>query len=156
MLVTSGGAVGNAHVEAAKAAGYELRNIQGYIYQRCTPEPACIPVGAAKFYRVCKPQTPGNFQDCANFIENEKPAFDIAGYTVAFPSGSDIVLGYAYPRVHSDADDLIDGFEYVLGTDPGNPDSDGDGRSDSQEYPVAGVPVSDPLTVDLIFENGFD
>lgn len=35
-----------AEIEAAHAAGYNLRTIQGYIYQPCTPEPACIPPDA--------------------------------------------------------------------------------------------------------------
>src|SRR5690606_27341613 len=108
-----------------------------------------------KFYRACKLQAPGSFYDCANFIESEKAAFDTAGYTIPYP-GTSTVLGYAYPRVHSDEDDLIDGFEYVIGTDPANKDSDGDEVWDSVEYPVASIPDRDPLTIDLIFENGFD
>jgi hypothetical protein len=160
MLVTSDATIGNSHIQDAHNAGYELRNIQGYIYQRCTPEETCIPPGAQKFYRACKLQTPGSFYDCANFIESEKPGFDALGYTLPFP-GSSTVLGYAYPATNSDAkpapgDNLIDGFEYVIGTDPTNADSDGDGASDSVEYPVAGVPDRDPLTIDPIFANGFD
>jgi hypothetical protein len=75
---------------------------------------------------------------------------------VAFPTGSGTLLGYAYPVEHSDADDLVDGFEYVIGTDPNDADTDADGESDSFEYPVADVPQSDPRTLDPIFANGFD
>lgn len=162
MLVTSDSTIGNSHIEMADTAGYNLRNIQGYIYQRCTPESTCVPPGAKRFYRACKIENPGpnQYYDCANFIEGEKPTFDAAGYTIAYP-GSDTLLGYAYPATNSDCigtvcDDLIDGFEYVIGTNPTNVDSDGDGAVDSFEYPVAEVPLSDPNTVDLIFENGFD
>jgi hypothetical protein len=76
------------------------------------------------------------------------------------------LIGYAYPAsdpdsVKPDANDLdgdglINGFEDVIGTDPGNADTDGDGQPDGDEYPLADVPVSDPDTIDLVFANGFD
>lgn len=157
------------HIEQARTAGYNLRNIQGYIYQACTPEPSCIPPAAEKFYRACK----SSDGDCATFLESERVAFEAQGYTAAFPVGSNKVLGYAYPAVDTDGDGLVDGFEYVVGTNIYLKDSDGDGsctggsslRCDGDEFPMVGVPISDPCdgpgagncpAVDLIFKHGFE
>jgi subtilisin family serine protease len=156
MLVTT-----SADIVAAHNAGYNLRNIQGYIYKTCTPEPGCMPPGTQKFYRECK--TADN--DCATFLESEKSTFESAGYTSAYPSGSSKVLGYAYPAGDSDGDGLPNAFEYVVGTDPTRVDSDGDGTHDADEFPMVGVPVSDPCKggtgakycgADVIFKNGYD
>lgn len=149
-----------AHIEQAHADGYNLRTIQGYIYQPCSAEPGCIPPGAQKIYRACKTAD----DDCASFLESERTAFEAAGYTAAYPTGSNKVLGYAYPAVDSDNDGLVDGFEYVVGTKPQNDDSDNDGQKDGIELPMASVPVSDPCSgsggwscpSDVIFKNGFD
>lgn len=70
-------------------------------------------------------------------------------------------LGYAYPNVDSDGDGLIDGFEYLLGTDPYHTDSDRDGFLDGEEYPQAGIPKSDPCSSSrckpgYLFEDGFE
>jgi hypothetical protein len=72
-----------------------------------------------------------------------------------------MVLGYAYPNVDSDGDGLIDGFEYLLGTDPNQVDSDRDGVHDGVEYPQAGVPKSDPCSAGrcrphYLFDDGFE
>jgi hypothetical protein len=154
MLVTT-----TAHIEQAHNDGYNLRTIQGYIYQPCSGEPACIPPGAQKFYRACKTAD----DDCATFLESERVTFETAGYTTAYPAGSNKVLGYAYPPTDTDGDGLVDGFEYVIGTKPTVADSDGDGVSDGVEFPMAGVPVSDPCSgsggrncpAEVIFQNGF-
>jgi len=58
---------------------------------------------------------------------------------------------------------LIDGLEFVIGSNPSQSDSDGGGQFDSLDYPVAGVPVSDPCLgpgavncpANAIFRNGF-
>lgn len=160
-----------AHVEQARVAGYNLRAIQGYIYQPCTPEPTCIPPGAEKFYRACKTAD----GDCATFLESDRIAFEANGYTAAFPSGSNKLLGYAYPSVDADGDGLIDGFEHVIGTSIYLRNSDGDGACpatppaistcDGDEFPMVGLPVSDPCdgptagscpAVDIIFKHGFE
>jgi serine protease len=156
MLVTT-----VADIEAAHRAGYALRTIQGYVYAPCTPEPACIPPGAQKFWRKCAGS------DCATFIESERAAFESGGYVAAYPPNSNPLLGYAYPATDTDHDGLPDGFEVVAGLDPTRADSDADQRSDATEFPMVGVPVSDPCggvgsagsmhcPADVIFRNGFD
>lgn len=156
LLVTT-----KADIEAAHTAGYALRTIQGYIYQTCAPEPACMPPGAEALYRECNTAN----ADCATFLASERAAFEAAGYVSAFPAGSATRLGYAYPATDSDADGLPDGFELVIGTNPTMPDSDLDGVADAAEFPLAGVPVSDPCgggvgavhcPADSIFRNGFE
>jgi hypothetical protein len=158
MLVTT-----VADIEYAHNHGYNLRTVQGYIYKPCSPEPACIPPGAQKFYRACKTID----TDCATFLQSESNAFVATGYTATFPpiGGTKTLLGYAYPSTNSDGDGLPDGFEYVVGTSPTRTDSDGDGLSDSFELPLVGVPFSDPCaggigarycSADTIFSNGFD
>jgi len=145
-------------IETAHTEGFSLRTIQGYIYQPCSPEPSCIPPGAQKFYRACKTVD----DDCATFLESERNSFEAAGYVTAYPAGSKL-LGYAYPAIDSDEDGLIDGFEFVVGTDPLNPDSDADGASDGVEFPMTQLALSDPCTGliaskcsnNVIFRNGF-
>jgi thrombospondin type 3 repeat protein len=139
-----------------------LRSLQGYFYQPCSPEPQCIPPGAEKFWRACK--TADN--DCATFLDSERSAFEANGYTAAYPSGSKL-LGYAYPATDTDHDGLSDGFEYVVGTNPNLANSDNDTSPDAAEFPMVGVPVSDPCGgvgsvgarycgADSIFKDGFD
>lgn len=158
MLVTT-----TTHIQQAHADGYNLRTIQGYIYQPCTPEPACIPPVAQKFWRKCKAAD----NDCATFLESERSTFEAAGYTASYPAGSNALLGYAYPATDTDADGLPDGFEYVVGTSPTLANSDNDTSSDASEFPMVGVPVSDPCggtgssgakhcLANVIFKNGFD
>ena len=148
-----------ADIEQARSDGFNLRTIQGYIYQQCSPEPQCIPPAAQKFYRECN----ASIDDCATFLESERATFEANGYTTAYPSGSPKLLGYAYSSLDSDGDGLVDGFEYVIGTNPFMADSNGDGTPDGVEFPMAGVPVSDPCLgvgafncpADHIFKNGF-
>lgn len=142
-------------IEQAHAQGYDLRTIQGYVYSPCTPETTCIPPGAQKFYRKCKTSV----DDCATFLEFERTTFEGAGYTTAYPSGSSMLLGYAYPATDSDGDGLIDGMEYVIGSNPFS----SPGAMDATYYPLAGVPTGDPCSgtaaagcpADKIFKNGF-
>jgi len=153
-----------AHIEAAHAAGYQLLSQQGFVFAPCTPEPACIPPDAEPIYRACK--TADN--DCATFLESERADFEAAGYLSAYPAGSDKKLGYAYSATDTDQDGLPDGFERVVGTNSALKDSDGDGsldKSDSQEFPLAGIAVGDPCAggsgardcpANVIFEDGYD
>jgi hypothetical protein len=150
-----------ADIQQAHADGFGLRSIQGYIYQTCSPEPACIPPGAQKFYRECNTA----IDDCATFLESERTTFEANGYTTAYPATSGKVLGYAYPNVDFDGDGLVDGMEHVIGTKFLNAPSDGSVAHpvDGATYPQAGVPVGDPCLgpganacpANLIFKNGF-
>lgn len=149
-------------IETAHAAGYDLRTIQGYIYQPCTPEPGCIPPGAQKLWRQYKAAD----NDCAVFLESERTTFEASGYIAACPTGATKMIGYAYPAADTDGDGLPDGFEYVVGTNPNAADSDGDGVPDATEFPLAGISTRDPCMdgplgarncgADRIFKNGFD
>jgi serine protease len=150
-----------ADIEAAHAGGYNLRTLQGYVFQACTPEPACVPPAAQALYRACSAAA----NDCATFLESERAAFEAAGYIDAYPAGGTKMLGYAYPATDTDGDQLPDGFELVVGTNPIRADTDGDGISDAAELPLAGVAVSDPCAGgvgaiycpgDRIFANGFE
>lgn len=154
-------ATGESELEALHAAGYSYRGVEGYVYERCSPEPSCIPDGAEKLWRKCKSAD----DDCAVFLENERVSFEAAGYTDAFPAGFPMHIGYAYPNVDTDSDGLVDGFEHLIGTDPDIADTDGDGASDGAEFPLADVSGSDPCDgpladrcrgVDLIFEDRFE
>jgi hypothetical protein len=126
-----------AGILAFKNVGYELDGVEGYIYQRCTPEPSCIPPGAVRLYRLYN----ATRDDYAIFPESELASMQAAGY--ASTSGANDWIGYVYPNVDSDGDNLIDGFETLIGTNPNRADSDCDGLSDGAE--VLGYPASDPL-----------
>lgn len=150
-----------SEVEAARAAGYTYRGVQGYVFQRCAPEPSCMPEGSVRLHRLCKLDD----NDCAVFPEQERSSMWANGYTSVFPAGSQEVMGYAYPNIDSDADGLIDGFELIIGTRPDLVDSDGDGIPDGVEFPLAGVQISDPCVgpnvrcigpAGRIFVNGFE
>jgi len=144
--------------------GYNLRNIQGYIYKPCTPETTCIPPGAKRFYRACN--TSG---DCATFLESET---GFSSYATTFPplggTATKTLLGYAYPYQDTDGDGLVDGFEYVAGTSPTTKYSNGNSSlTDNQRYPMIGIQFADPCingtTVsalcyvnDVIFQGDFE
>ncbi len=129
-----------ADVNTAKADGFSFRGLQGYVYDRCTPEPSCIPLSAEKLYRKCNTAE----DDCAIFLESERVLRESEGYTAAYPVGSNMHIGYAYPNVDTDGDGLVNGFERIIGTRHDIADSDGDGVSDGVEFPLAGIRVSDP------------
>ena len=150
-----------ADLSFAVGASYRFLGRQGYVYSRCEAEPGCIPLGAEKLYLQCNTSE----DDCAAFLERDRANFEAAGYVGLAPFSSNVVLGYAYPSIDSDGDGLVDGMEYVIGTNPFAADSDGDGLSDAIEYPQAGVPVSDPCSgpnitclvpESMIFNDGFE
>lgn len=61
-----------AQVQTASNAGYDYRGLQGYVYQSCTPEPACIPRGAERLWLKCKTAD----DDCAVFLERDRGSFE--------------------------------------------------------------------------------
>lgn len=164
MLVTTPAEIQTAYNGGTN--GYNLRTIQGYIYQACNPD--CAPPGAEILWREYNATN----NDCAVFLESERTGvngFETNGYTAACPAGATKKLGYAYPATDSDGDGLPDGFEYVVGTNPLNPggaDSDGDGKPDAIEFPMVGLPTDDPCQggtlgaskcgADVLFKNGFE
>ncbi len=135
-------AVSAAEIETFKADGYFYDGIEGYIFPICNLEPGCIPANTEILYRVVDDV---NFNHTLVNLPVNNPA----------PANS-TKLGYVFPNVDTDSDGLIDGQERILGTLINNPDSDGDGLTDAFEYPPAGVPFSDPLISDIIFEDGFE
>lgn len=139
-----------AEVELAHANGYQLANIQGYIYAPCSPgsKECSIPKDTQPFYRACKVAD----DDCATFLEDQRSAFEAAGYLTAFPAGSSKLMGYAYPPKDSDGDGIINGFEAILHTEPSLADTDGDGSPDGAEFPPWDVSQSDPCisSIDLL------
>jgi serine protease len=119
-----------AGVERGRELGYDLVGIEGYLYSRCTPEPACIPRGAVRLFRLYHP----GLDDYAVFPESEESTFRAAGY-VSQPTQNDWI-GYVYANQDTDLDDVVNGFENLAGTNPLVGDSDCDGLSDSAELLV--------------------
>lgn len=125
-----------SELESFNSVGYQLDGMEGYIYAPCSPEPSCIPDGAEKIYRAYH----ASRDDHAIFASSDYSTFVNMGYNSYITK-----LGYAYLNQDLDSDGLIDGMEYILGTDPNIADSDCDGISDGVEYPMANMPVSDPM-----------
>ncbi len=123
-------------VTAFRNLGYNLDGIEGYIYQSCTPEPTCIPAGAVRLYRMYH----AGRDDWAIFPESELAAMQAAGY--ASQQGFAPSIGYVYPNTDNDNDNLITGFEGLIGTNPAVADTDCDGTSDGNE--VLQYPPTDP------------
>lgn len=116
-------------IESYRSNGYNFAGIEGYILPPCSPQPNCsIPTGSIKLYR-----------DMTSSMNHKLIATNGTA-----PSNS-ALLGYAYLNEDADNDGLIDGQEIIIGTDPNVTDTDGDNISDGEEYPPAGVPISDPL-----------
>jgi hypothetical protein len=138
--------------------GYELDGIEGYVYPTCEPEPECIPEGAVRLYRLYNE----TLDDYVIFPQSELETWQAAGY--GSQSGLADWIGYVYPNVDIDGDDLIDGFELLLGTDPANADTDCDGVDDGTEvhtYDMADPDPAlhgygDPLDGPCLFSDGFE
>lgn len=132
-------AISESEINAFLSVDYRYEGIEGYLFPICAPEPSCIPQGAIKVLRRYNP----SLDDHAIFPESELAAMISNGYTQTSLAGQ---LGYAYPAdLDTDADQLIDGIEFIIGTNINDSDSDCDGITDNSEYPLIGVPVSDPL-----------
>ncbi len=152
------------HVNAMLSAGYHYRGRHGYLLEACNDPPACsfinpAPPGSELLYAACNTSS-----DCANALANELPAFAARGYTKGLlNAASPTRLGYAYSTGDADFDGLPNAVEIIAKTNPNDDDSDGDGLLDNEEYPLAGVPVSDPCDPqaacsppDLIINDGFE
>ena len=116
-----------------------------------------MPKGAVPLYRLYHPV----LDDYAIFPESELSEMTARGYVSQTSLTS--VLGYVYPNVDSDGDQLIDAFEKLLGTDPSHPDSDGDGIPDGDEVLVYDMTSPDPAErgygdplSHVIFGDGFE
>ncbi len=151
-----------AQVQAAVNAGYVYAGLQGYMYPVCSPQAICQPPGTEPLHVMC---SAGIYADCATFLESDKANFQAAGYSNTFLGAASSVIGYAYPVSDVDVDGMVDAMERVVGTSVSDSDSDDDGVSDSAEYPLTMVPVSDPcagpnitcaLGVHFVFANGFE
>ncbi|MCP4545494.1 MAG: S8 family serine peptidase, partial [bacterium] len=145
----------------ANGIGYRLDGVEGYIFERCQPEPDCMPEGTVKLLRYYNSER----NDFAIFPESEKDIMVADGYTGGQQGLSD-VLGYVFPNVDSDLDFLIDGFEDMVGTDPHLADSDCDGRTDGEELLFYDMADPDPAThgygdpwdgpCAILFRDGFE
>lgn len=111
-------------------AGWNLDRIEGYVFENCTG--CSAPSGTVAIQQKRRSST----EDHGVFISTTA----ISGYSNFGP-----VLGYAYENIDADSDGLIDGLESILGLDDNNTDSDCDGVDDNVEFPLAGLPLSDPL-----------
>ncbi|HEV8238859.1 MAG TPA: PKD domain-containing protein [Thermoanaerobaculia bacterium] len=129
-------AIDNNEVNYFRGLGYNLDGIEGYLYSRCTPEPGCIPADAVKLGRAYNSVR----GDWAIFPESELSTMQAAGY--AFQPGILDWIGYVYPNTDADNDQLIDGFERLIGTSAAVADTDCDGTSDGNE--ILHYPYSDP------------
>lgn len=128
-----------SELESFYTAGYDLQGIEGYLAP-CANESCDDATPATTVYRV---------------HETNSDNYYLTQIT-PLPGTSYEVLGAAFANFDFDNDGLTTGMEYLLGTNPMHPDTDGDGMGDGVEYPAAGVPFSDPLISDIIFEDGFE
>ncbi len=122
-----------------ESVGYRLDGIEGYIFDKQYPQPT----GSVRLIRRYNAAR----DDHAVFPEDQLPAMEALGYTtVAESAPGAAFLGYVYPNVDSDGDNLIDGMELMLGMNPNQAHSDCDLVPDGQEYPQVDLPLSDPLS----------
>lgn len=133
-----------AGISMFKSVGYRLDGIEGYIFPSSLTS---APPGTEKLYRRYNSAL-GN--DYILALASDLPTVEARGYTGIFGNS---YIGYAYPNIDSDSDTLIDGFELLLGTNPYSNDSDGDGTSDGVEYPIAGIPSSDPCALVTLYNS---
>lgn len=136
---------------------FRLDGIEGYIFHECPPGFTCNnPLDPGQ--PQCLHRRSSQVEDGhALILERELGQPPYQTYTGVIGNSC---IGYVFPNDDSDGDGLIDGFERVLGTNPQNAHSDCDGIPDGVEYPIAGLPASDPLDdsecCDSIFADSFD
>ncbi len=125
-------------LETFYSQGFELQGIEGYVIP-CSSE-QCNTGSASRVYRVYDNATDSYF--LTQILPGQNETYEI--------------IGAAFLNFDNDGDGLTVGMEFLLGTSDNDVDSDDDDLSDSFEYPAAGVPFSDPLISDIIFEDGFE
>jgi len=125
-------------LETLHSQGYELQGIEGYVIPCADSQ--CPTGPAVKIYRVHDTTTDKYY--LTQILPGQGVTFDI--------------IGAGFLNLDVDGDGLTIGMEYLLGTSDNDVDSDEDGLSDGYEYPAAGVPLSDPLVSDIIFEDDFE
>ena len=135
-------------VTALNNQGYELRGKVGFVVA-CKPSETggCTPLSApmrgyVQVTRACV----GTYPNLATFDCAFTPLANIgtgnyASYSVSNQPTNvgQMPMTYAWENTHSDADDLIDGQEFILGTNPTASNTDGDGYTDSEEWPISAV-----------------
>ncbi len=141
-------------VQTLSTQGYRYRGYQGYVFpnQVANSKALLLMCNASK-------------DDCAVVLDNaQKAQFLAAGYNRNMPGSSIVgqtILGYAYDTSDADNDQLPDALEYAVGLSTQTADTDGDGQTDVQEFPLDQVSLSDPCNANgcsahQIFNNGFE
>jgi serine protease len=139
-------ASGAASPPAAGLARYAVVAIEGFVYSPIQSRPA----GTVALYL----RYSNAAQSFALVTENDVNRPEYAGYGVVGTNSTDTVLGFVYENdavqtaagaiQTSDGDDWPANWELAVGLNADRTDSDCDGVSDSIEYPLASLPVSDP------------
>jgi hypothetical protein len=149
----------------------KLQGIEGYLLPSCPPGFTCLPQnrhleGGLQCVYLRKRAGTTNPEDWALLLHDQlpgNPGTPFPNHTQSAPNMSGC-LGYVFTEMHSDGDYLIDGIEFLLGTDRNDTNSDTDCLSDAQEYPPFGLPDSDPRlytapgsgSCDVIFADDFE
>lgn len=128
------------HVYTTEQAGidyyslfYKVDGIEGYIFDDDYEQPD----GTEKLYRYYN----ASRDDHAIFPESKLNQMISAGYLPP-PLPANEYIGFVYPNVDRDNDELIDGFELAIHTCINDSDTDNDGDHDGEE--VLEYPRTDP------------
>lgn len=134
-----------SEIQSLKNTGWELDGVEGFIYPPCNVlnacDQTCAPIGTKLLKRYVKSST----SDYVLALANDEALWTGQGFASQEPS----CLGFVFPNVDSDGDQLIDGYEELVGTAADLSDSDCDGFSDGLEvssYSVAAHAYLDPLS----------
>lgn len=143
-------------------SAYDYEGIEGYILDHCPPGISCYESSnnpddlqclklrysatEKSFAIMMASELGGKNSQFSGYGTNYVNRF---GQTVPINSLSGIdnaeCLGYVFPNADFEGDGIIDGMELILGTSLNSNDSDNDGIPDAVEYPLTGIPASDPM-----------